>query len=166
MQPYEICHAVFDAFRGLPEKLSRINSLSAEIFRSHGRQPKTENPDANGNVSPVTHFMRYCEQYEAVEPGAGMMLSNRVFAELETRFRESGDYPSQKDLHCGSIDEAHDVQRCLASIDLENASARELKAIEGECDEVVISAMDVKSKARAIRKEKEMSRTSRLSAVG
>lgn len=156
MQPYEICHSVFDAFKGLPEKLSRISSQSRELYASHGRQPKTENPEANGNVSPVTHFMRYCEQYEAVEPGAGMMLSNRTHAELEMRFRKGDEYPSQKDLHCGFIDEARDVQRCLASIDLEEATAKELKNIENECDEAMESAMAVKASARAIRKRKEL----------
>lgn len=157
MEAYEIVHSVYDAFKKLPEKLSQISTKSKEWYLSHGRQPKTENPTASGNASAVTHYIRYCKKFEAVEPGAGMMLSNRVHAELEAQFRHTSLRP-QSDLHCDFIDESKDVMRWLASIDLNTASLSDLREVERECNEAAESAMRIRADARARMKLKEIGR--------
>jgi hypothetical protein len=155
-RPFELVHSVFDAFKGLPDKLADINSHSAELYRSHGRRPKTEDPTANGNVSPVTHYMRYVAQFEAVEPGSGSMLNNRVHAELCQRFRKNDELSDQGMLHCGLIDEFGDVSKCLAQKTMEKASTPELRQLEVDCDEAAESAMEIKAQARLLIKQREM----------
>lgn len=146
---YEIVHAVFDAYRGLPVKLASISMKSEEWFRSHGYKPKTEHPEANGNLSPVDHFMRYVRKFNAAEPGAGLMLSNRVHEALHDELSgiEIIDV-SNADLACDVITESGDVSKWFIKFDIEDASRLELMAFERECNEAVDAIEAVKAKAR------------------
>lgn len=159
MEPYAIVRTVFDAFKGLPRKLADISSNSEAWYASHGRAPKTEDPIASGNASPVTHYVRYCRKFEAVEPGAGLMLNNRVFAALDEEFthRDLGNL-NQGDLHVEVIDETCDVEKWLARFDIKHASRAELLEFEKQCDEAIESVFKAKSTARARIVQIEMER--------
>lgn len=156
-EPYALVHSVHEEYKHA-EKLARITGKSAEIYRSHGREPKSSNPIANGNVSPVTHYMSYCELYEAAEPGSGRMLNARVHEELETRFTERDLKTTQRDLHIGVEDETCDVRKWLASHDIPNATRMELLDFERECDEAIEAINQAKSKARVRIREIEKDR--------
>lgn len=150
MESHQIIRTVFDAFRGLPAKLAAISDKSESWYQSHGRTPKTEDPTANGNVSAVTHYMRYARQFEVVEPGSGRMLNNRVHAALDQEFSTRDLHEvSQGDLHVGVIDETCDVEKWLARFDIKHASRTELLGFERECDEAIESMLTAKSIARA-----------------
>lgn len=131
--PYEIVHAVLDKFRGLPERLARITDKTPEWYRSHGREPKTSNPEMSGNVSPVTHYMRYCGLFEAVHPGAGRMLSNRVHGVLDAEFAERDALLS-------------------SPVDLE------LLVFQRECDEACDAILAAKARARVQQRKIESGR--------
>lgn len=143
-EAYEIVHAILEQHRGLPKKLHSMNGKSPDWYRSHGYQPKTENPLSNGNVSEVEHYMRYCRKYEAGAKGAGRMLSHSVFAALEAEFCEQGEC-DQTDLEVSVIDETCDVQKWLARFDIDSASKGDLGQFIDECKQ----AEDVIAYAKA-----------------
>lgn len=145
---FEIVHSVLDQHRGLPERLHAMNGKSAEWYRSHGRKPKTEDPIANGNVSEVEHYMRYCRKYEAGSRGAGRMLSHSVFAALESEFCEQGEV-DQVQLEISVIDETCDVQKWLAMFDIPTASRRDLVQFIDECKEAEDAIGQAKAQAIA-----------------
>ena len=147
---YEIVHIIQSSYRGLADKLARITGKSAVWWRSHGYEPRTSNPLANGNVSDAEKYITYLEQYEAAEPGAGRMLNNRIHAEMEMRFSEF-DKSDQSDIHVALVEETSDVQKWLASKNFANATANELKRFEEECDENIEAIYAAKSRARAVR---------------
>ncbi len=164
---HQIVHDVQEAFRGLAAKLSAITDKTASWYQSHGRTPKTEDALANGNVSPVTHYMRYARQYEAAEPGSGRMLSNRVFAALDMEFAEKDLRDvTQSHLHVDVIDEVGDVQRWLAKFDLHNATRNELLGFERECNEANDAICAARARARVRLRELELERSAELKAVG
>jgi hypothetical protein len=164
LEPYRIVHSIMDAYRGLPEKLARITALSAEWYRSHGREPKTANPLAGGNVSPVTHYMRYCGLFEAGMPGAGRMLNNRVFAALDAEFAERDLLLSDPvDLEVNVIKQGCDVQTWLAKFDIDTASLPDLVMFQNECDESTDAILAAKARARARQRMIESER--RIKAV-
>jgi hypothetical protein len=165
-KPYEIIAKVQEAFRGLPGKLGRITGKSDTWWRSHSYEPRNANPLSNGNPSPVTEYMAFCELYNAAEPDAGRMMNHRVHAELEARFAENDlTDTSQCDLHTEILDESCDVSKLFARIDLETASKPELLNFETECDEAIEAYHAAKSRARAIRRQMDMKRTN-IQAVG
>lgn len=156
MEAHLIIHQVQEAFRGLAVKLSRITDKSDEWFASHGREPKTRNPTQSGNVSPVTHYLKYARQFEAAQPGAGKMLNHRVHSELEMEFTESASKVSQKLLHAGLLKESFEVFTCFAERDFENSSLVELSEIEKECAELRDAAHDAIVRIRSIAKLREV----------
>ncbi len=159
MEAYQIVHQVLEAFKGLAVKLERITTKKAELFRSHGREPKTSNPLQSGNVSPVTHYLTYARQYEAAEPGAGKMLNRRVYAELEMEFGENSDLKlSQIELHAGVLKESFDVLKFLGESDFEHLTIPELAAIEEEGAQLRDKASEFVSHVRAIRRMREVTR--------
>lgn len=150
---YEIIHTVFEAYRGLPERLATLTGKASQLYRSHGYEPKTDNPMAGGIPSPTTHFIQQCELYEAAKPGAGQMLVNRVHAELCQRFAEHDlTRVTDRDIECEVIDQNHDVQKWLASKDIDTASRNELICFERECDEAIEAIHAAKARARAKQK--------------
>jgi hypothetical protein len=148
-EPYEIVHDVHDTYKGICEKLSRITGKCVEIYRSHGREPKTHNPLASGNVSAVTHYYTYVRLHEAAEPGAGVMLNNRVHADLDAEFAAISPTVPQKDIHVPIINEVCDVEKWLASFDIEQATRPQLVAFEDECSEAIDALLAAKAQARA-----------------
>lgn len=156
MEAHQIVHQVQEVFRGLAKKLSRITDKSDEWFASHGREPKTQNPTQSGNVSPVTHYLKYVRQYEAAQPGAGKMLNNRVHAELEMEFSSERMIDiSQKALHAGLLKESFEVFTCFTERNFSEASLLELSDIEKECAELRDKANDAIATIRAIAKVRE-----------
>lgn len=159
MHAHEIIHTVLTAFRGLPVKLAAITDKSASWYQSHGRAPKTEDAIANGNCSPVTHYMRYCRLFETSEPGAGKMINHRVHAALDQEFSEQ-DLTDirQSELHVDVIDETCDVEKWLARFDIQRASRNDLLGFETECDEAIEAVFAAKSSARARIRQIELER--------
>ncbi len=157
LEPFQIVHSVHDAFRGLAGKLHRITGKSEVWWRSHGYEPRSANPLANGNPSDVTDYMAYCELLQAAEPGAGRMLATRTHAELEMRFSELEE-TDQSDLHVDILEENCDVSRWLASKNFATATAGELSAFETECDESIEKILEAKSQARLEKRRRQLSR--------
>lgn len=156
---WDLVRSVLDKFRGLPVKLSGMTDKCEETYRSHGREPKTSNPIANGNVSPVTHYLRYVRLYEAADPGAGQMLSNRVFEALAAEFAENDLLDtSQPEIEVEIINETCDVEKWLSRYDLKAASRPELLEFDRECDEAIDTIMRAKGTARATLKLREVKR--------
>jgi hypothetical protein len=156
---YEIVHLVQQTYRGLPVKLSRITGTSDQWHRSHGYAPASDDSNTNGNKSGVDAFMTQCEQYEAGEPGAGRMLSDKVHNELSQRFAEKDLFTTtQSDLHINIIDETCDVEKWLAKFNIDIATKNELLTFENECAEAIGAIMDAQARARARIKMIEMSR--------
>lgn len=149
LQGFEIVHQVHDAFRGLAGKLSRITGKSDVWWRSHGYEPRTSNPMANGNTSPAADYIAYCELLQAAEPGAGSMLNHRVHSELSLRFSEQ-DFADKDhgELVEKVFDENCDVEKWLASKNFATATSSELAAFENECDEAIERILEAKGKAR------------------
>lgn len=167
IEAHEIVHSVLEVFRGLPARLASITGKSPSWYQSHGRTPKTLDPVANGNVSPVTHYMRYARKYEMAEPGSGRMLSNRVHAELDAEFAESDLIAvPQRNLEVDVIDQTCDVQKWLARFDIENASRNELLGFEKECDEASDAISAAKARARLRLKQIEMERGQTVVRIG
>jgi hypothetical protein len=158
MEAYQIIHQILVHFRGLPEKLQRITEKSDEWFSSHGREPKTRNPLQSGNVSPLTHYLKFVRLYEAADKGAGKMLNRRVYAELESEFTENIVNTSQKELQKQFLKEAFEFLKCLAEKEFEHASSGELAEIEQECMEVREVASDAIAHLRAIKRTRESER--------
>lgn len=161
---HEIVHTVLDTYHGLPERLAAITGKSAEIYRSHGRMPKTIDPIASGNVSPVTHLMTYARLLEAAMPGAGRMLICRLFAALDTEFGEVSN-KSQADIHISIEDESCDVRKMLARKALDTFTPSELRTFEDECDEAIEAFQDAKSKARSLRLQAKCAKTANVKGV-
>jgi len=155
MEAHHIIRQVLDAFKGLPVKLERITSKSAEWYRSHAREPKSQNPLQTGNLSEVAHYMKFARLYEASEKGAGKMLNRRVAAELEMEFSEKNCAESQSELHAGVLKESFDVLKCLGESNFEHLSLVELADIEEEGAQLRDKASDFVSHVRSIRKIRE-----------
>lgn len=158
-EAWEIVREVFEEYRGLPGKLARLKSKSSETFSQHGREPRSINPDQTGSPSPASHFQKYCREFEAVERGAGRMLSQRICASLDEEFAVNDLLTvTQQDLHVNIIDENHDVQRFLARTDLETATRNEHLIFQRECDEAQEAIAQAKSRSVALMRQIEMSR--------
>lgn len=158
-EAHEIIHSVLEAFKGLPGKLARITDKTAELFSSHGREPKTKNPMQTGNVSPVTHYFLYCRQYEAAEKGAGAMLNHRVHAELEMEFIGEVDADcSQKELNAGVLKESFDVLDCLNKHDFQNLNDAQLAACEEEGAQLRDKASEYVSHVRTLRRLRQVNK--------
>lgn len=153
MEAHQIVKQVHEAYPTLVRKLSRILGRCEELFHSHGRIPKTRNPLQSGNVSPVTHYIEYCHQYEAGEPGAGKMLNNRVHASLTAEFTECD--LTEAEIHESLIDEHCDVDKWLVRFDIAHATPNQLIAFERECADHMEALSRALSKARAERRRKE-----------
>lgn len=165
MEPHEIVNQVLTAFKGIPDKLSRFTGKTAELFRSHGREPKSRNPASSGNTSPVTNYMEYIHQYEAAERGAGKMLNNRVHASLDAEFSADDMLTPQSDLHIQVEDETCDVRKWLTKFRISDASEKNLAAFELECDEAIDALNDAKAKARATRRVRQSERRSNVRSM-
>jgi hypothetical protein len=148
-QAFELIRGVLDKYRGLPDKLAGLTDKSAEIYRSHGREPKTTDPIASGNVSPVTHYMRYVRLFNAGQAGAGRMLSRRVYDALEREFAELAyDADEQADIECDVLKETCDVSVWLAKFDVDKAERRDLVQFIDECKQAEDAIATARSSAQ------------------
>lgn len=161
LEPHDLVHQVFEAYRGLPVKLATFTDQSAEIYRSHGRRPKTEDPVANGNVSPVTHYMRYVRKFQAAEPGSGMLLNNRVHAELDMEFMESGIHEGQKELSMGVLKESSELLDKLIAHNFDECDCPTLRAIEEEAAQLRDKAAEVIAHIRVVYRQKQQLRAAK-----
>jgi hypothetical protein len=161
MEAHEIVGQVHEKFKKVCEGLAKLTGLNAETFRSHHREPKSQNPLSSGNASPVTHYMRYCRQNQASEKGAGRMLNRRVYEELEMEFAETelGDNDcselTQTAMHTGILRESYDVLKCLNEHKFDELSLPELARIEEEGAQLRDAAKDFISHIRALRKQRK-----------
>lgn len=154
MEAHQIVEQVHNAFPKLPQKVARIKGVSDEMIRSHHREPKSRNPFASGNTSPVTHYIEYVHQNEAGERGAGRMLANRVHASIIADMDEDEGL-SQADHMDAIVDETCDVTKWLGRFKIEDATPSQLAAFEQECSEAMEKLLSAKSKARSVRRQKE-----------
>lgn len=141
MQAHEITGLVFEKFSKLTQRLSEITDKGYHWWQSHGREPKTENPIANGNASPVTHFLRHVKLYEAAEPGAGAYLNELVYAELKCSFK--GDHSADcvlRTIRSNVRKEAFEVLDKLDEKELSQASKTDLKDWIREAIELKLAA--------------------------
>jgi hypothetical protein len=158
-RPYEIIAEVFDAYRGLPVKLSRMNGKSEQWYRSHGYEPRTDNPTSNGNKSEVEGFVAQCEQYEAAMPGAGRMLIDRIHAEVNLRFTEAELTDiTQKELNGELLKESFDVLDCFNKYDFKSVTTGELASFEDEVSQLRDKADEVFARLRSIKIQKQSER--------
>lgn len=155
MEAHQIVSQIHSAYPKLIGKLARATATTEEWWRSHHREPKTRNPSQSGNVSPVTHYIDYCNQHEAVEPGSGRMLSNRVHASLTAEF-DDGDHLDQEDITDIVLDEGCDVNKWLARFDMKTATERQLHYFETQCDEAIDAILRAKAKARLMRRQNKL----------
>jgi hypothetical protein len=128
MKAHEITHLVLDKFNKLAKRLEDITDKGYHWWQSHGREPKTENPLANGNASPVTHYLRHAKLYEAAVPGAGGYLNELVYAELKCTF--SGDETEDcvlRTIRRNVRKESFDVLHILDEKELSEASKSDLR---------------------------------------
>lgn len=159
MDAHEIIKAVIMAFPKWAAQMAKLTGKTDELFRSHGREPKTHNPLQSGNCSPATHYMTYVRQSEAGDRGAGKMLNHRVHAVLDHEFAEKDlDEVSQKQLSGNFIQETFDVHKCLNEFDFNRATKQELVYLEKQADEACDAAMAIKARARVVLKKLELSR--------
>ena len=158
-EAHEIVKSVQTAYKKVVTGMARITAKSEEWFYSHGREPKTQNPLQSGNKSPVTDYMTYCRQYDAAERGAGRCLSNRVHSTLDAEFSE-GDliHTDQCTLHVDVIEETSDVEKWLAQFQIDEATRKDLKAFEDECEQAMEAIIAARGRARVRIREIEMQR--------
>lgn len=154
MEAHEIIGQVHEAFPKLPVKVARIRSVSAEMIRSHHREPKSRNPLGSGNTSPVTAYMEYVHQYEGGEGGAGRMLNNRVYASINAELDE-GDEIATADHFDAVAEESLDVEKWLARHDLNDATPNQIAGFEREVLENLDALNRALTDARRIRRLKE-----------
>ena len=157
-EAHEIVSQVLEAFKGLPVSLERLFQRKAELWRSHARTPKSRDALASGNVSPVTHFIQYCRQYQAAAAGAGLMLAERVAAELALEFAPDSSVCDKSEMIEGVLKESYDVLRELNDCNFEDASTGDLSKIETECQQLAEKAQDVRAHIRAIKRIRENGR--------
>jgi hypothetical protein len=154
MDSHLIVGQIHDAFPKLPEKLARIKGVTPETIRSHHREPKSRNPMASGNASPVTHYIEYVYQNEAAERGSGRMLANRVHSSLIAEMDED-DGLSQADHFDAISDQNCDVAKWLGRFKIDTATPNQLVAFERECSEAIEALLAAKTSARKARRLKE-----------
>lgn len=132
---YQIIHQVYEKFRGLPVRLAERANLSPEWFRSHGYVPRTLDASGNGNTcSEVENYLKKCEEFEAAATGAGQMLNQIVYAELNTRFGWATQC-SQRELRREGLKEAAEAISELDKTDFQTASDNDLMQMNKEiCD--------------------------------
>lgn len=83
MEAYRIVEKVLRKYPHLAKKLSDFTSKTAELYRSHGRQPKTEDyQHGTGNVSPVKHYIDYVKLFASQDMNAARLLHRLVTHEL------------------------------------------------------------------------------------
>lgn len=153
-EAHNIISTVQNAYKRVVANLARLTGKTTETFHSHAREPKTHNPMSSGNVSPLTHWMLYCRQYEASEKGAGRMMNNRAHAELEMEFAESDAAGCQKKYHAGILKESFDVLHCFNEYEFEKEDLPTLALAEEEAAQLRDEASDLVSHIRSIRRNK------------
>ncbi len=127
MQAHELVDLVQDKYKGLTKTLSEITEKGEAWWRSHRRTPKTEDPTENGNVSAVTHFIRFCKLYETAQKGAGRYLIELVYVELKCAFSDGRDKDcTLRELRHSVLGEATDVLKALDECDLSEAKKEDL----------------------------------------
>jgi len=84
---YQVIKRVLQAFRGLPERLSEITGLTADWYASHGRPPRSLNPQGTGNKwEAVEGFYEAVELYENGMKGAGVLLAEEIAADVRAHY--------------------------------------------------------------------------------
>lgn len=155
IEAHEIVHDIHEKFKGLSGRLERLFKKSANWWRSHGYVPKTIDPEASGNVSPVTHYIEYVEQFGAADRKAGILLNEKVFAELKARLTENEiESFTQSQLRRNLLKEATDAICALDERAIETACRNDLTRWESE----LVELRDITDKAianvRAVRRLK------------
>lgn len=154
MEAHQIVGQVHEAFPKVPDRLALLFGKTAELFRSHHREPKSRNPSQSGNTSPVTHYIEYVHRYEAAVPGAGRMLSNRVHASLTAEFDDE-DILTEVEHFETIADESLDVKKWLAKYKFRDATPNQLVSLEREIGEAIDALQDALGDARHTRRLKE-----------
>lgn len=160
MQIFEIVHHVQDKHRGLCARLSERARKSKSIFTAHAAEPFTMNADSYGKPSPADHFVDYCEEYEASAPGAGVMLSEMIAAEIRSRLTNTDLDFSQRAMRRDLMKEFGEAMDELDSCDFDDADIKQMKAMQIEVQEMVNKGSQVVSHILAIIRQKEMQRAS------
>lgn len=158
IEAHDIVHDIHEKFRGLAGRLERLFKKSANWWRSHGYTPKTIDPEASGNVSPVTHYLEYVEQYGAADRKAGLYLNEKVFVELKARLNDdASDKFTQSQLRRQMLKEATEAICALDECEIEGACKNDLIRWESELVELREITDEAISKVRAARRAKSFS---------
>jgi hypothetical protein len=152
---FEIIQQIQEKFPKICYKLAGITGKTYEWFSSHGREAKTHNPLASGNLSPVDHILTYARQYEAADRGAGLMLIHRIAAELQLEFEGCQNAKETKEILNSLLREFSDVAQELNNCDTSKWHKSDYAYAETQCDELSEIALTCKSKFRVLRKEAE-----------
>lgn len=161
MWVYEIIHKVQEANRGICTRLSERSRKSKQIYQAHAAEPFTLNAENYGKPSPADHYVDYCEEYEAAVPGAGLLLSEMIAAELRFRFTNTDMEFSQRTMRRDLVKEFSEALDALDQNDFEDADIRQMKAIQVEVQEMVNKGSQVVGHLIAIIRQKEMDRASK-----
>lgn len=165
MQIYEIVHHVQEAHRGLCTRISERSRKNKSVYTAHAAEPFTMNAESYGKPSPADHFVDYCSEYEAAKPGAGLMLSEMIAAELRSRFtsEEADDEcanGTQRSLRRGLLKEFAEALDALDRADFANADLRQMKEMQIEVQDLVNKGSQVVGRIIAIIRRKELERVS------
>lgn len=158
---YEIVKAVQEKFRGLSTRLAERTRKSKVWWGSHGLEPRSLNPDSGGNPSAVDDYFDYCELYEATAPGAGLMLSEMVAAEIRHRFTLTEGEICQRSMRTDTLKEATEALIALDKCDFDEATIAQMKGIYSEVQDMVTNGMSTAGKLLSVIREKELQRASK-----
>lgn len=145
---FELVKPVHEQFRGLPARLAQLFGKSPEWHRSHGYAPQTVDPLSNGNLSPVDHFLRMADQYEAAMPGAGRQLTELVTVELSQWFTEESQPTTDRDDRRSLIKEFTEAFDALERADVSEQTLNELRVTDSELGDLACVLERARSKVR------------------
>lgn len=156
MQPHEI---VSDAMaNGLADKLATHTRKSAELFRSHGRPPKTQDyAHGTGNVSPVTHYINYVGLWTACDLKAALRLHEGVTRELYGRWAIDKDKPL-RDLLNGILTKATQIIVKANLDEISEGTDDELTLLDSKLGKLESEASNVRARVRAELRSRESQR--------
>lgn len=165
MEAYRIVEKVLKKHPGLAKKLSDFSEKSAELYRSHGRRPKTEDyQHGTGNVSPVKHYIDFVKLYSGQNVEAGRHLHRLVTRELRGIWadRRPGKPRPLRDLLNGILTQATQMITGMNG-QVKDASDAELVELDERLADIEAAVPDARRRVRDEIREREAARsTSRL----
>lgn len=154
---FEIIKPVLDRFPGLPEKLNNLFGKGKTWWYSHGYASRKDDPNQNGNLSPVDHALHFIEQYKAIDSDAGKMLAENVIAELLSRFHIECAEKSDREFRQNLNEEFFEAMRQFDIADLKDQSPIELGKTESEFTDIRRVIDEFIAVVRAEKRRKEVS---------